>query len=486
MGAAQGRRRRRGRRGARRLPRGAAHRRAARVAGDPERGGRAVAPPRPARPPRGRSGCPTRPRWGQLRAGRAAGEGRAAVPAEETSSEPRVAAWVDSHCHVHSADDADAQLDARARRGRRVDGVRRHRPRRRRSRRSTLAARHADVYATVGLHPHDASKLDAEWDDARRARARPSACVGDRRGRLRPLLRALAARRAGGRVPAPDPAREAARQAARDPLARRVGRHVPRARRRRRARRARSSTASPAVPTRRSARSTCGCYLSFSGIVSFKNGRRRCAPRPRIAPADRLLVETDAPYLAPDAVPRASRTSPRTSSRSAPRSAAARGVDVERDRRADARERGAGVRRRAVTPSRDPRAARRSTACARARRSASTSSPTRTPPRRIVRLAGRRARRPRRRGRARRRVADASRCADAGAHVLRGRARPASRCPCSRRSSASATSTIVAGDALTVDWPALLARPRPLGDGVEPAVQRRDAGRRARARRQRR
>ena len=38
---------------ARRLPRGAAHRRAARVAGDPERGRRAVAPARSARPARG-------------------------------------------------------------------------------------------------------------------------------------------------------------------------------------------------------------------------------------------------------------------------------------------------------------------------------------------------------------------------------------------------------------------------------------------------
>ena len=27
-----------------------------------------------------------------------------------------------------------------------------------------LASRYDDVYATVGLHPHDASQLDAEWD----------------------------------------------------------------------------------------------------------------------------------------------------------------------------------------------------------------------------------------------------------------------------------------------------------------------------------
>ena len=42
----------------------------------------------------------------------------------------------------------------------------------------------------------------------------------------------------------------------------------------------------------------CGYYLSFSGVVTFAN-----APEVReaalITPADRLLVETDAPYLAP-------------------------------------------------------------------------------------------------------------------------------------------------------------------------------------------
>ena len=41
-----------------------------------------------------------------------------------------------------------------------------------------------------------------------------------------------------------------------------------------------------------------GAYLSFSGIVTFKNaGELREAAR--ICPADRLLVETDAPFLAP-------------------------------------------------------------------------------------------------------------------------------------------------------------------------------------------
>jgi TatD DNase family protein len=42
-----------------------------------------------------------------------------------------------------------------------------------------------------------------------------------------------------------------------------------------------------------------GCFLSFSGIVSFKNADalREAAA---LAPADRILVETDSPYLAPE------------------------------------------------------------------------------------------------------------------------------------------------------------------------------------------
>jgi TatD DNase family protein len=42
-----------------------------------------------------------------------------------------------------------------------------------------------------------------------------------------------------------------------------------------------------------------GCYVSFSGVLTFKksNALREIAAE---LPADRILVETDAPYLAPD------------------------------------------------------------------------------------------------------------------------------------------------------------------------------------------
>jgi TatD DNase family protein len=42
-----------------------------------------------------------------------------------------------------------------------------------------------------------------------------------------------------------------------------------------------------------------GCFLSFSGIVSFKNATelREAAA---ITPTDRILVETDSPFLAPE------------------------------------------------------------------------------------------------------------------------------------------------------------------------------------------
>jgi len=41
-----------------------------------------------------------------------------------------------------------------------------------------------------------------------------------------------------------------------------------------------------------------GCYISFSGVLTFKNSERLRALA-RDVPLDRLLVETDAPFLAP-------------------------------------------------------------------------------------------------------------------------------------------------------------------------------------------
>jgi len=42
---------------------------------------------------------------------------------------------------------------------------------------------------------------------------------------------------------------------------------------------------------------TVGAYFSFSGMITFKNWTP--AVRPSDCPTDRLLVETDAPFLAP-------------------------------------------------------------------------------------------------------------------------------------------------------------------------------------------
>ncbi|MEQ1900449.1 MAG: TatD family hydrolase [Devosia sp.] len=70
-----------------------------------------------------------------------------------------------------------------------------------------------------------------------------------------------------------------------------------------------------------------GGYVSFSGILTFKNAEeiREVA---KMTPADRMLVETDAPYLAP--VPhRGSRNEPSFVRHTAERLAEVRGVSFE-------------------------------------------------------------------------------------------------------------------------------------------------------------
>ena len=71
-----------------------------------------------------------------------------------------------------------------------------------------------------------------------------------------------------------------------------------------------------------------GCYLSFSGIVTFRGARseplREAARR---VPIDRLLIETDCPYLAPEPV-RGKRNEPSFLAHTAALVARVRGLPV--------------------------------------------------------------------------------------------------------------------------------------------------------------
>lgn len=71
-----------------------------------------------------------------------------------------------------------------------------------------------------------------------------------------------------------------------------------------------------------------GCAISFSGLV-FRSGEAASAAVARLVPADRLLVETDSPYLSPPGAPRR-RNEPRWVEVTARWVAAERGEDPER------------------------------------------------------------------------------------------------------------------------------------------------------------
>src|SRR5690242_13556540 len=159
-----------------------------------------------------------------------------------------------------------------------------------------LAGQYDDVYATVGLHPHDASALDAEWDGlAALADADRCVAIGEagfdlhyehspRREQEDAFRRQIQLAKAVGR-----PLMIHSRNAWDDTF------------------RVLDDEGAPARtifhcftggPDEARAALDRGCYLSFSGIVSFKaaDDVRAAAA---LAPADRVLVETDSPYLAP-------------------------------------------------------------------------------------------------------------------------------------------------------------------------------------------
>jgi TatD DNase family protein len=228
------------------------------------------------------------------------------------------AVWTDSHCHVQGGDDPEATLkrawDAGVTNivciGTDVDDSRRA---------IALAVGHvrpgdgcAAVFATVGLHPHDASAgvgglselLEEQLGEPRSDGAAP-----ERQATARPIV--VAVGECGLDYHYDHSPRNAQRDAfaAQVALARRHGLalvvHT---------REAWKDTfavlAAEGVPDRlifhcfsgdAAEAGTCldaGGYLSFSGIITFKNADDLRAAA-AVCPADRLLVETDSPFLTP-------------------------------------------------------------------------------------------------------------------------------------------------------------------------------------------
>jgi TatD DNase family protein len=161
-----------------------------------------------------------------------------------------------------------------------------------------MAEADPDVFATIATHPHDVDKLTPAWWEVHE--------------RLAPHPRVVAIGETGLDFYY-DHSDRAAQIAAFHrfvDLARRVGKpvmcHIRDAHAEARAVLVDSGAAELGVvihcftgtPDDAAAYAAMGCYVSFSGIVTYKNAQ---PIRDAVAqvPLDRILVETDCPYLAP-------------------------------------------------------------------------------------------------------------------------------------------------------------------------------------------
>ena len=204
-------------------------------------------------------------------------------------------AWVDSHCHLqlaggdeHVARAIDAGVEWMVCVGTDLATS---------GEATELAARHENVYAAVGLHPHDASKLAAEWGMLEPL-AVSDACTAigeagfdlyyehspadEQETAFRWQIRLAKRLQKPLVIHSRDAWDDTFRVLDDEGVPERTVFHC--------------FTGGPEEAKQALAR---GCYLSFSGIVSFKNAEalREAA---RHAPADRILVETDSPFLAPE------------------------------------------------------------------------------------------------------------------------------------------------------------------------------------------
>jgi TatD DNase family protein len=161
-----------------------------------------------------------------------------------------------------------------------------------------LAERDPDVFATVATHPHDADQMTEAW--------------WDEHGQLARHPRVVAIGETGLDFYYDHSAREAQAVAFRRfvALARKVGKpvvcHVRDAHAEARAILADTGAAEvggiihcfTGTPDDAAAYVELGFHVSFSGIVTYKNAQP-LRDAVRRVPLDRLLIETDCPYLAP-------------------------------------------------------------------------------------------------------------------------------------------------------------------------------------------
>jgi TatD DNase family protein len=177
-----------------------------------------------------------------------------------------------------------------------------------------LAEQDPDIFATVATHPHDVEKMTTDWWAVHeRLASHPRVvAIGEtgldyyydhspRRAQQDAFRRFIALARSvnkpvvchirsqkedATRVPGDSDAHEDARAILTDTGAAELGCIIH------------CFTGSPADAE---AYAAMGCYVSFSGIVTYKTAQALRDAVPRV-PRERLMVETDCPYLAP--VPR--------------------------------------------------------------------------------------------------------------------------------------------------------------------------------------
>jgi TatD DNase family protein len=204
--------------------------------------------------------------------------------------------WIDSHCHVQMATGgADAALE-RARDAGVVGMVVVGTDLASSREAVALAQRHPDVRATVGLHPHDASRFDDEWAELEALAAEPVVAAVGEAGFDYHYLHSPAdaqdrAFRAQIRLAhALDRTLVIHSREAWDDTFRVLSEETPPPRT--------VFHCFTGGPTEAARALDLGTYLSFSGIVSFTTADDLRAAA-LACPADRMLVETDAPYLTP-------------------------------------------------------------------------------------------------------------------------------------------------------------------------------------------